>query len=974
VANIFISYSSQQRDLTRELATVIEAQFGAGSVWWDQTGLRSGDRFSPEITSALDAAKVVVVVWTQGAVASDWVYAEATRAASQRKIVTVRAADLDPKLIPLPFNVFHTGLVDNTAAVLDSIEKRISGEPSPLPSSLPGNNFRGYLLDPKQESLPLWGAKAPASLLLAKYRLVPFDDFHGICANLIEWATGTPAHAMGSPVLGRFVHAPAGLGKTRALIEVADALTRARGWLAGFLPRGIRGAERERSEGALERLVLGGADATGLMVIVDYAESRQEDVVWLADQLIKRTESNPKPARLVLLSRGPGIWWRELVNKNQSLQQLFSLGGDLYDELKIPVAIYRHDRQKLFDASVKAFGNYKSVLAPHLTESGPAADNLLRALETEADYDRPLAVQIAALLHVAGVDVAGTRHGMASLLDMILGLEYAHWDAALGIAGKPNLQTGMKNGVAQVTLVGHVNGPQQAEALIARDPFYGTARDIDVPRVRDLLASILPGANDWLVGLEPDLIGEHHVAEVATDVLVDACLDWVGDDRNQRQQVLTVLNRATRTEHGTIAIRAEGQLDRLVRTRAAAFGGDLIEVARQTPGRLLALCVALEAQIDSLDETALAAMDASLSYSLTLTNLALRVAERRAKLARRSAIAVGVATSWWQAYLQAWFRRGNRDLRAQALDFLAGRVGALGEILHNLGRHEEALAATQEAVDIRRHLAQTRPAASLPALSISLEDLGQILFSLGRQKEALTARQEAVEIDRLLAQTRPDIFLPNLTKSLDALGDLLSHLGQHEEALAASQEAVEIARRLAQTGRDAFLSDLAISLSHVSARLSDLGQHEEALAASQEAVEIARREDASMLAIHLNNLSLRLSNFGRHEEALEASQEAVEIDRRLAQARPDTFLLNFAASLGVHSNALRATEQNDGAAAVAREGLTAIAPYLEKHVSAYGGLGEWLRQLYFAACEKAGTEPDQQLIKRITIALKENPD
>lgn len=32
---IFISYSSKHRDLTRELADTIEAQYGPGSVWWD---------------------------------------------------------------------------------------------------------------------------------------------------------------------------------------------------------------------------------------------------------------------------------------------------------------------------------------------------------------------------------------------------------------------------------------------------------------------------------------------------------------------------------------------------------------------------------------------------------------------------------------------------------------------------------------------------------------------------------------------------------------------------------------------------------------------------------------------------------------------------------------------------------------------------------------------------------------------------
>ena len=67
------------------------------------------------------------MVWTQGAVASDWVYAEAVRAAAQRKVVTVRAADLDPSLIPLPFNVFHTCLVHDTRAVLDAHRKAAVG-------------------------------------------------------------------------------------------------------------------------------------------------------------------------------------------------------------------------------------------------------------------------------------------------------------------------------------------------------------------------------------------------------------------------------------------------------------------------------------------------------------------------------------------------------------------------------------------------------------------------------------------------------------------------------------------------------------------------------------------------------------------------------------------------------------------------------------------------------------------------------
>jgi tetratricopeptide (TPR) repeat protein len=824
--DIFISYSSQHRDLTRTLAGHIEARFGAGSVWWDQAGLRSGDRFSPEITRALDEAKAVVVVWTQGAVTSDWVYAEAVRAANQRKVVTVRDADLDPGLIPLPFNVFHTCFAHDIPAVLEGIAKRLAGEASLPPSALPGQGFRSFLLDPKQEALPAWAAsKGPACLLLAKHRLVPFDDIHGLRDEFVRWAIGAPAHAQGAPVLGRLVHGPAGLGKTRALIEIADALTRTHGWLAGFVPRDVRA--RELSEGALERLILGGCDAAGLMLIVDYAESRQEDVVWLADHLVRRAESIAKPARLVLLSRGSGVWWRELLHKTQSLQYLCGLGGEAYDEIEIPEEIAVQDRRSLFEASVTAFLPYRSGLAPNASEPRPPPDHLRHVLATEADYDRPLAVQIAALLHVAGVDVAEDRRGMASLLDKILGLEYQHWDKTLKILERPNWQTAIKNGVAQVTLVGHTGSAPAAEALIERDPLFRNARDIDVPRVRHALSLIFPGDNDGLVGLEPDLIGEHHVAEVATDALVDACLDWAGDDREQRRHILTVLNRATRAEHGAKASRAAARLDRLVRMQAAKLGGDLVKVALETPGRLLDLCPALEAQLNSLDETALAAIDAELPLqSLTLMELSLSVAVLRADLARKLGAAADAAADV------------PADVRENVLNHLASRVGTLGIRLSNLGRREEALAASQEAVAIYRRLAERSPDAFLPDLASSLNNISVYLSNLGRREEALAASQEAVAIYRRLAERSPDAFLPDLARSLNNLGKDLSNLGRREEALAASQEAVAIYRRLAERSPDAFLPDLASSLGVLAHTLAQAERHTDAVAACQEGLAI----------------------------------------------------------------------------------------------------------------------------------------
>ena len=63
----------------------------------------------------------------------------------------------------------------------------------------------------------------------------------------------------------------------------------------------------------------------------------------------------------------------------------------------------------------------------------------------------------------------------------------------------------------------------------------------------------------------------------------------------------------------------------------------------------------------------------------------------------------------------------------------------------------------------------------------------------------MAATQEAVDIRRRLAQSQPDAFLPNLATSLSNHGNRLSDLGRHEEALAATREAADIYRRLAQS-------------------------------------------------------------------------------------------------------------------------------------------------------------------------------
>jgi tetratricopeptide (TPR) repeat protein len=73
----------------------------------------------------------------------------------------------------------------------------------------------------------------------------------------------------------------------------------------------------------------------------------------------------------------------------------------------------------------------------------------------------------------------------------------------------------------------------------------------------------------------------------------------------------------------------------------------------------------------------------------------------------------------------------------------AGWLVDLSNRLGELGRWEEALAAIEEAVTIRRQLARDRPAAFLSDLATALNNLADKLSRLNRGAEASAMREEA---------------------------------------------------------------------------------------------------------------------------------------------------------------------------------------------------------------------------------------
>ena len=102
MADIFISYSNNDQEQVREIASRLE-QLG-WSVWWDSF-LISGQGFSFTIEDQLIKSRCVVVIWLINSVRSEWVNNEARKGQQLKKLIPIRIDDCN---LPVEFNGLHT--------------------------------------------------------------------------------------------------------------------------------------------------------------------------------------------------------------------------------------------------------------------------------------------------------------------------------------------------------------------------------------------------------------------------------------------------------------------------------------------------------------------------------------------------------------------------------------------------------------------------------------------------------------------------------------------------------------------------------------------------------------------------------------------------------------------------------------------------------------------------------------------------
>jgi TIR domain len=123
MADVFISYSQQDREKARLIAAFLEAE--GYSVWWD-TSLLGGENFRKAIMTELGRARATIVLWTESSVHSDWVQSEAGRAHADRKLIPVKAKGVSYKDIPPPFDNMHIESADDREKILAAITAQLA--------------------------------------------------------------------------------------------------------------------------------------------------------------------------------------------------------------------------------------------------------------------------------------------------------------------------------------------------------------------------------------------------------------------------------------------------------------------------------------------------------------------------------------------------------------------------------------------------------------------------------------------------------------------------------------------------------------------------------------------------------------------------------------------------------------------------------------------------------------------------------
>ena len=794
------------------------------------------------------------------------------------------------------------------------------------------NGLPLYLLAnwrPAPAGSPDWLRELPSRMLNARRAVVPFTGRESDLAQLREWRDGGPRLA------ARWLHGPGGQGKSRLADRLA-ADSETAGWkvIAAF-----HGPDADTPKPGSQDMQL--TDAAGLLVIVDYADRwRLTNMTWLLKNALLHHDK--VTTRVLMVARDADTWpaIRAILDTYQAGTSGHQLPG-LGPEPGVRSSMFTTAR----DSFAVIYGMADPAgIGPPGSLDGP-------------EFGLTLAVHMAAL---AAVDAQATGQRPpaepGALSMYLLDRERLHWARLYGdgaaIAGDDDKcqtpPTVMNRAVFTAALTGTVTrsvGTALLETLRIPDP----------GQVLDDHTACYPPEDDKtgmaLEPLHPDRLAEDflaltmpgHQGDYPAQSWADATTTTVlarPRDENAPaswtpRAVTFLASAAHRWPHlgsGYLypRLRRDPQL-------AVDAGSAALSLIASLPTITPQILAAIEARLPDGPDVDLAVGIAAVTKRLADHRLATRNPATRARILHDLARAL-----LWAGRYQEALTAAEESLSLTRLLFLANPVlqqanlvaalQTFGVITSELGRDEEARAASDEAAEIMRMRAEAgsvdekwRRAAAAGRAAVSPSgEAGSPHSSLAARVWGMAwsfADEAPLYLRRrtrgtLIAGIR-DIFnvgpeeAENATLA-DALSNQVNDLrdaGQYKEALALAQQAVAIWRRPGLAGHSGQQPGLATALTNLDVMLSAVGQEAEGLAAAKEAVAIWRRliqlDQARYepeLALALSNLANRLGEVGHHEEATAMAEEAVAMGRRLAKANPAAYqpeLARYLATLGM---------------------------------------------------------------------------
>jgi tetratricopeptide (TPR) repeat protein len=170
-------------------------------------------------------------------------------------------------------------------------------------------------------------------------------------------------------------------------------------------------------------------------------------------------------------------------------------------------------------------------------------------------------------------------------------------------------------------------------------------------------------------------------------------------------------------------------------------------------------------------------------------------------------------------------------------------ANSLGNVLSELGKHEQAIASYSKALRL------------IPDYADAHNNLGNALNGLGRHEQAAASYTKALRL------------MPDYADAYYNPANSLGELGKFEQAVASYSKALQL------------MPDFAEAHNNLAIALSELGKHEQAIASYSKALQI----NPDNAKAH-NNLANSLIDLGRHEQAIASYAQALRLMPDYAEA------------------------------------------------------------------------------------------